>query len=59
MTKWQPIETAPNDYVLAWNEEWPHQEVLDMRDFGEYFHPVGWNKSYPTHWQPLPEPPTE
>ena len=55
--EWRPIETSPDDYVLAWNEEWPHPELLDMRDFGECFQPVGWNKPYPTHWMPLPETP--
>jgi len=57
MMMWRLIDSAPDDYVLAGNEDWDHPEGLDMRDFGEYCQPVGWNKTYPTHWMPLPEPP--
>lgn len=59
---WQPIETAPKDgaWILAywptmpistyprvvfWDDGW----ICADRDMGEY---------YPTHWMPLPAPPT-
>lgn len=58
MTEWKTIDSAPEDYILAYNEEWYHPEVLDWRDFGECFQPCGWrDKPWPTHWMPLPNPP--
>ena len=63
--KWQPIETAPRDgteivgrdfknghraIVIFDNNEW---SCVSMN--GEYLG-IGF---YPTHWMPLPTPPTE
>ena len=73
MADWQPIETAPeHDPILVWcpkiNRGGDSAEVVILyRDDGEmcfwtngggnaggdlYFDPL------PTHWMPLPEPPT-
>lgn len=71
MSAWQPIETAPVDnkarvllYVVhpadkyARNvghpEGWDSVEV-GIRFDGKWFHDTA---GEPTHWQPLPEPPT-
>ncbi len=66
MSKWQPIETAPDNYdVLVWLPDfnkvtvawystttslWPHDE--EYNEYGE-----GCNVGLPTHWMHLPEPP--
>lgn len=63
--QWQPIETAPRDgewimaywptmgigmfpFVVFWDEGWEPASHY-ARDYGEV---------YPTHWMPLPPPPT-
>ncbi len=68
MSEWQPIETAPRDgthVIVAYDEivgearfddeggphagwYWTDQHWTDA---------VGGEAFYPTHWQPLPEPP--
>lgn len=61
MSDWQPIATAKNDgrSVLVW---WPAmddepmiawQKDLQWRSDGVMFYTIG-----PTHWMPLPAPPT-
>jgi hypothetical protein len=71
-TAWRPIETAPKDgkSILAWDDgpivvhwdEVSSAAALDIR--------MGWASTYdsdymsynehkPTHWQPLPNPPTD
>lgn len=65
--RWQPIETAPEDewVLIALSTGEVYRAVLTLDD-GEYspawyltafvpLHP----KLTPTHWQPLPEPPSE
>lgn len=72
MTSWQPIETAPKDgsdilvaidgkcRVVHW-----HDSAYPLHKRGLHFPWVcqsGQNAyldTVPTHWQPLPEPPTE
>jgi hypothetical protein len=63
-SQWQPIETAPKDYCtalvadsetvwLAWysdhDGDW-HDATQDDSNHDEV---------YPTHWMPLPDPPSE
>ncbi|QIX20227.1 DUF551 domain-containing protein [Agrobacterium pusense] len=62
MTKWQPIESAPMDErILVWCA------YLEDTVFAEIRRPdgvvTGYDDSHyvidrPTHWMPLPEPPT-
>ena len=55
--EWQPIETAPKDgMVLVW-DGYPRiawQERGVWRDSDEFFAQA----LNPTHWMPLPDPPT-
>jgi hypothetical protein len=60
--KWQPIDTFPKDGsdFLGYNgiyidRTWCH--CIDDEGNGVFMHQdyVPW---YPTHWMPLPEPPT-
>ena len=72
---WNPIETAPKDgtKILVWTHhddvevsEWyvMNHDVYELNDDDTYtkrtelIH-AGWNSNTPTHWQPLPEPPSE
>lgn len=64
MSEWQPIESAPKDgvEVLAYFEDggcyvaacrdgvWIEGNYLNPKDAPELF--------TPTHWMPLPDPPT-
>ena len=66
---WQPIETAPKDgtAILLWWPYWSSSRAIvgwwapRQPDLGW----SAWESSYqgncpgPTHWMPLPEPPTE
>jgi hypothetical protein len=70
---WQPIETAPKDFVTefdGWNGErvtdisWAHPEFSDKGYFAwcksEYVQNYGWSNEEVrglTHWMPLPQPP--
>jgi hypothetical protein len=69
MTDWQPIETAPKDgtWLLVGEHRYAHPFVARWTE-----HPTGgyWQQDnqgvwdddmgywQPTHWQPLPVPPT-
>jgi hypothetical protein len=62
--RWQPIETAPKDgtWILAWLGG-----IADIADTIQWNYGGWWNGSnghvataaQPTHWRPLPTPPTE
>lgn len=57
---WQPIESAPKDgRILGWDGF----EVESLERFGEFWGQISDSGrvtvSEPTHWMPLPEPPTE
>lgn len=66
MTKpsWQPIETAPKHYkpILGCDPSMGYEAIVvhngrewECLSFNSYPLGVGF---YPTHWHPLPEPPT-
>jgi len=62
MAEWQPIESAPRDgtRVLAFPIRWDRTSAAVMyfkKPFGFVSAPGDW-AAHPTHWQPLPEPPT-
>jgi hypothetical protein len=67
MNDWQTIETAPKDgtSILGWNGE----EMTVVSWFKNHLYEGLWSQSVPgtysqdtewepTHWMPLPEPPT-
>lgn len=66
---WQPIETAPKDRELLiwrgrpciarWDDQRYHKTPRPFwNDYG-VFGVVWMRDNPPTHWMPLPEPPTE
>lgn len=63
--EWKPIATAPRDGrdVLVFGDGsyavacWNGQEWRDMGDIG-WAGMDGHNGNQPTHWMPLPEPPS-
>lgn len=63
MTEWQPIETAPNgvSILVAYNDG--SVDFIEDDDNDYEWKPYKGQKptsgvSIPTHWMPLPEPPT-
>jgi hypothetical protein len=68
MTDWQPIETAPKKHgnrVLAFSPYRRNPNQVFIARFhvpGNGKEPGYWigteNTSQPTHWQPLPSPPS-
>lgn len=63
MADWQPIETAPRDAnpVLAYT---PFDDTCGCTRVLSYAHGawLSWPGPFeyePTHWQPLPEPPSQ
>lgn len=69
---WQPIETAPKDgtWFLAFcsdevDDKWSPIEVVRWRSVGRTSQqPAGFYDSricrfYPSHWRPLPSPPSK
>ncbi len=56
--QWQPIETAPKmAHVLLWFPKGEH--VVALVNGAEHCEAVGYfGPDSPTHWMPLPEPPT-
>jgi hypothetical protein len=61
MSKWQPIETAPqNTLILVWMPYWFDDEDGRIAvASGPYWTDGEGNElqGYPTHWQPLPDRP--
>ena len=69
---WQPIETAPKDgtWFLGWRNGYYEQDRVQVFRWHEATLPQdsGWMNApdnhehgfdyEPTHWMPLPEPPT-
>lgn len=55
--QWQPIETAPKDgtRILLWDGYMMYTGSKGLRTGG--WHSNG-ERVVPTHWQPLPAPPT-
>ena len=60
---WQPIETAPKDgsCILAWWPHWRSRAVIaywSTQDCWASIDALTWDIP-PTHWMPLPNPPTD
>ena len=57
--EWQPIETAPKDgrLILAWEEPEITYRLTFWGNSEWRYYPFGVECS-PTHWMPLPDPPT-
>ena len=72
MSEWQPIETAPKDRMILgyipdppeWSSIYGHVRVILADEFDgrlvEWTHFAGDDTTtvVPTHWMPLPEPPS-
>jgi len=67
MSAWQSMETAPrdNEHVLlltrnarASSRRKPPQVVGHSRDGVSWWSVPGFYQIYPTHWMPLPDPPS-
>jgi hypothetical protein len=61
MTQWQPIETAPKDgtVVLACEIDYYPESVASANfESGSWWWHMEGSRATPTHWQPLPPPPT-
>ena len=61
---WQPIETAPKDGACILVAEYGDVKVAEwFRTLSCWLGPYDGNGDpevmYPTHWMPLPEPPSE
>ena len=59
-TTWQPIETAPKDgtWFLAHRPAWALPEIVRWSSYcGGYWQSMETSVE-PTHWMPLPSPPT-
>lgn len=61
---WMPIETAPKEgsFLVYLPEESAHKRVQPMHvraSFSTIGDTFAFDKSEPTHWQPLPPPPTQ
>ena len=58
MTEWQPIETAPKDgFALVWRKGWDRPYITNITTRRRPWGSGG--DLDPTHWQPLPEPPSD
>ena len=63
--QWQPIETAPRDgaQILAYgaHQHYPEEYTTKIQWWSDGIN--GWGATgvsiIPTHWMPLPKPPTE
>lgn len=58
---WQPIETAPTDNtpVLVWQAPWEFPSRATFTTDDEVWCSAGGIEVNPTHWMPLPTPPSE
>ena len=64
--KWEPIETAPKDRdVLLWWPYWSRRPTIGYWKHTRWMaenalqDSVGDSGPQPTHWMPLPDPPTD
>lgn len=59
--EWQPIETAPGGITLILVFQPAHgpwrSRIKEVHGY-EVEHSHSWGNDYPTHWMPLPEPPS-
>lgn len=60
MGEWQPISTEPKDRTmfLGYYDEWQCVMFYDAHN-KVYLTDDSRSFAYPTHWQPLPNPPEE
>lgn len=62
---WQPMETAPKDgsHILVWRDSGVHlvrwKRVGDDGFWDEWHVPLRNLSIQPTHWMPLPDPPSK
>lgn len=62
-SEWQPIETAPEyGEFLVYMPDEPRRKIQaaswhpNVKVIGDHF---DYDRTRPTHWMPLPDPPTE
>jgi hypothetical protein len=66
VSEWRPIDSAPRDgtrVILGWDSGEPsrfgfHQRNADWKGWRATSLEIGFPKKPPTHWQPMPTPPT-
>lgn len=58
MSEWQPIETAPGGYLLLYRPGLFMPERIAVRRATDWCGPECCPAARPTHWMPLPDPPT-
>lgn len=59
MSEWQSIKTAPKDgHIIGWWEGYKRPCVMWWNEVDQAFESWADRNESPSHWMPLPTPPT-